>query len=133
MKVSIQQTIDTTEIPGRLESLVDDLNSIIHEELVSRFTYAVRLAKTGDIEKTLFALNDLLEVPETMQRVVRAYEEVVQILRGYHRVLDHLEQVEAEELRAKLAEVEEVATQAKQYYENASEAQQEEGNTPDEV
>jgi hypothetical protein len=121
MKVSIQQTIDTTEIPARLEALVDDLNNIIHEQLVTRFTYAVRLAKTGDKEKTLFALNDLLEVPDTMQVVVRAYEEVVQILRGYHRVLDHLEQVEAEELKAKLAEVEEVASQAKQYYEKSTE------------
>ena len=133
MKVTIQQTIDTSDIPARLESLVNDLNDVIHEELVSRFTYAVRLAKTGDKEKTQFALDDLLEVPETIQKVVRAYEEVSHVLRGYHRVLDHMEQVAAEELRTKLAEVEEAVSKAKQHDEGTTEEVAEEGTTTDEV
>jgi hypothetical protein len=108
MKVQIQHSIETENIPNNVEELVEQLNTKVHEEIMCRMTNNSRLVGSNSKEKILFAVRDMMEMQTTLQEVASMYDDIVSISHGYLSVLDTMEQEAIARANAQAQEAQEV-------------------------
>ena len=108
MKVQIQHSIETENIPNKVEELVEQLNTKVHEEIMCRMTNNSRLVGSNSKEKILFAVRDMMEMQTTLQEVASMYDDIVSISHGYLSVLDTMEQEAITRANAQAQEAQEV-------------------------